>query len=161
MFVSHPLAGDPSQSANPALQLRTWHTPFSSAPLPFATAHAVPFAAAGRPLVQLIPGPTTRPQDPQLFGSVLTFVSQPSCGIRLQSMNPALQLWIWHTPFCHTPLPLGTEQDAPLVCAKPHSGAISSTNSAAAEQQRLRAHLINTVRHGGIPNRWRVWLAHV
>src|SRR4051812_20739712 len=60
------------------------------------------------------------PQPPQLFGSVVTLVSQPSAGLRLQSAKP----WVppqevLHRPATHELTPFGdahADPHAPQLC---------------------------------------------
>lgn len=76
MAVSQPFAALPSQSANPAAQVM-WHTPATQVPAP-------PFWLQAWPHV------------PQLFGSLVRSISQPSAGFALQSAKPVLQAAIAH-----------------------------------------------------------------
>ena len=55
----------------------------------------------------------TVPQKLQLFGSLSTFVSQPSTGIPLQSAKPELQLLIWHMPALQDGVALAKLQKSP------------------------------------------------
>jgi hypothetical protein len=82
MFVSHPFAAIPSQSPNPALHVVMVQPPFEQPAVAFASMQTVPHI-------------------PQLFTFVLTFVSQPSEAMRLQSAKggahaSTLQLAITH-----------------------------------------------------------------
>lgn len=93
MFVSHPFAVLPSQSANPALHVGT-QTPAEHAVLPLAFEHAFP-------------------QAPQLAVFVFRFASHPFAGSPSQLANPELQLGV-HVPAEHAVVPLA------LVHAFPH-----------------------------------------
>ena len=53
------------------------------------------------------------PQPPQLLGSALVAISQPSAGNPLQFAKPVLHEPKEHTPPEHTPLALGYEQTVP------------------------------------------------
>jgi hypothetical protein len=90
-FVSHPLAATPSQSPNPALHIAIVQPPFEHAAVAFASMQIVPHA-------------------PQLFAFVLTFVSQPSPAMRLQSAKGGAHASILQLPITHFVDEFGSEQ---------------------------------------------------
>jgi len=79
VFTSHPLDILPSQFANPGLQEAIEHKPMLQPGFPLATEQICP-------------------QLPQLLGSALVFISQPSEVNPLQFKNPALQVPITQAP---------------------------------------------------------------
>jgi hypothetical protein len=86
MGVSHPLATLPSQSAKPALQV-ILHTDPTQVPTPPLWLH-------------------TLPQAPQLFGSLVTLISQPFAVIKSQSLKPAAHPMIAHFEALHVSVAL-------------------------------------------------------
>ena len=82
MFISHPFAVNPSQFKNPVSQLEIVHDPPEHPEIALGKVH-------------------TTPHPPQFTGDVFSFVSQPSALIPLQSLKPALQKEMTHTPPVH------------------------------------------------------------
>lgn len=87
-LTSQPLAGLPSQSAKPALQLAMSQTPATQLEVPLAATHSFP-------------------QVPQLLGSVFLLTSQPSPGRPLQSRLGLMQLESLQALFAQEPRPPG------------------------------------------------------
>lgn len=81
-MTSHPLAGLPSQSAKPGLQLTNRHAPPEQSLVAFARLHV-------------------RPHAPQCAAVVCVLTSQPSAGSMLQSAKPAAHNAMPHTPAVH------------------------------------------------------------
>jgi hypothetical protein len=92
-FVSQPFAAFESQSPNPAVHA-TWQLPPEQLGAPFDELH-------------------TRPQDPQLFGSVDVFTSQPVPYERSQFACVASQLCIPHVVPRHVGVPFCTAHIVP------------------------------------------------
>jgi hypothetical protein len=92
VFVSHPLAGMPSQSAKPALQLCTLHVPVLQVAVAFGREHTLPHA-------------------PQ-FVVVVSGASQPFFGSPSQLPQPDVQVGT-HRPFWHCVDPWPFEQTVP------------------------------------------------
>src|SRR6185436_17244622 len=97
MLTSQPLAGPPSQSKKPALQL-VLHAPFMQAEDWLAAAVHV------------------LPQAPQFLSSVVALTSQPLLAPRSQSRKPRLQLPTPHMPPVQPGVALGgARQVAPQL----------------------------------------------
>jgi hypothetical protein len=86
--VSQPLAGFPSQSPKPALQVAITHVPAAHATVAFASTHALPHI-------------------PQLL-ALFNGVSQPLAGLPSQSPKPTLHESTPHVPATQRALPLST-----------------------------------------------------
>jgi hypothetical protein len=87
MFTSQPSEVMPLQLAKPELQVPTWHVPPEQLTVAFGN------------------GEQWLPQTPQLFTSVLRFVSQPVDGLLSQLAKPELQVPSWQTPALQTAIP--------------------------------------------------------
>jgi hypothetical protein len=94
VLTSQPLAGFPSQSAKPGLQLATVQAELEHPAVPFAIAH-------------------TLPQLPQSLGLFCVLISQPSAGLWSQSAYPALQLVIVQLPAVQPAVPFASVQTFP------------------------------------------------
>jgi hypothetical protein len=92
-LASQPLAGLPSQSAKPRLQV-AMHVPPVQVEVALGEEQTVP-------------------QAPQWLGSLAVLVSQPLAGLPSQSVKPTLQVASWHWPAVHTAVPLAKEQTVP------------------------------------------------
>lgn len=128
-FASHPSFGSPLQSAHPALQLATAHTPFEHSPFPFAGAQIAPHA-------------------PQLAGSRFLFASHPSAGSPLQSPRGARHVSIPHTPALHLAAALVNEHTfphAPQFAASP--SLFTSQPSAGKRLQSSKPAVQLAIRH--------------
>jgi hypothetical protein len=91
VLISQPLPAFMSQSAKPALQLATPHTPIAHEPVAFVGAHAIP-------------------QPPQCETEVCVSVSQPFIEFESQLPKPALHMPTVHTPIAHAPVaPAGAQ----------------------------------------------------
>ena len=93
-FTSQPSAAFPLQSAKPVLQEATAQAPLEQAAVPFTIEH-------------------TCPQEPQSFGFVWMFTSQPSAAFPSQSAKPELQDPIAQAALTQAGVPFGTEQACP------------------------------------------------
>ncbi len=94
VLTSQPLLALPSQSAKPALQLATPHTPAAQLPVALAGLHAMP-------------------QPPQWARALRVFTSQPSASMALQSAKPSEHAPRVQTPAVQTAAPLAGAGHAP------------------------------------------------
>jgi hypothetical protein len=95
VFVSQPFVSLPSQSPKPVSQVATTHLPFVQAAVAWARVHGCALHA------------------PQLSGSELVFVSQPSLGSVLQFANGSAHVPIVQAPETHMASALMNEQILP------------------------------------------------
>jgi hypothetical protein len=109
VFVSQPLVGSPSQSAQPMSHAATVHAACAQPAVPCATVHAVA-------------------HDPQCCGSPLTSCSQPLVGSPSQSSQPRRQ-WGAHMPPAQAVVPWSLRQGAHEVLAQPTAGSLESAHA--------------------------------